>query len=110
MVLQIEYEIRSIDGGGITNNTLETFTLDASTGVLTTRTGLDRETVEIYTIIITANDKAVPATDRKSATGTIVVKVLDENDNYPQFAERTYTVFVPEDTNPNLNPKVATIR
>ena len=107
---QIEYEIRSIDGGGIGNTSSDTFNLDSVTGVLTTRAILDRETVEVYTIIITATDRAVPATDRKSATGTIVVKVLDENDNYPQFAERTYTVFVAEDTNPNMNPKIATIK
>lgn len=89
---------------------METFNLDSTSGVLTTRQPLDRETVEVYTIIVTASDKAIPATDRKSATGTIVVKVLDENDNYPQFAERAYTVLVPEDTNPNENPKIATIK
>ncbi|XP_065199574.1 protocadherin-like wing polarity protein stan [Planococcus citri] len=107
---EIEYEIRSIDGGGIGNTSSDTFNLDSVTGVLTTRAVLDRETTEVYTIIITATDRTVPATDRKSATGTIVVKVLDENDNYPQFAERTYTVFVAEDLNPNLNPKIATIK
>lgn len=78
--------------------------------MLTTRLPLDREIIEVYTIIISATDKAVPVSDRKSSTGTIVVKILDENDNYPQFAERTYTVSVPEDTNPNTNPKIATIK
>lgn len=108
--MQIEYAIKSIDGGGTDNNVAETFSLDSSSGVLTTRLPLDRETIEVYTIVITATDKAAPATDRKSSTGSIVVKVLDENDNYPQFAERTYTVSVPEDTNPNVNPKIATVK
>lgn len=78
--------------------------------MLTTRLPLDRETIEVYTIVISAADKAVPVSDRKSSTGTIVVKILDENDNYPQFTERTYIVSVPEDTNPNTNPKIATIK
>lgn len=84
--------------------------MDAATGVLTTRLMLDRETIEVYTLIVTAADKATPVSDRKSSTGTIVVKILDENDNYPLFAERTYTVSVPEDTNPNQSPKIATVK
>lgn len=108
--MQIEYAIKSIDGGGTDNNVADTFSLDSSSGVLTTRVPLDREKIEVYTIVITATDKAVPAPDRKSSTGSIVVKVLDENDNYPQFAERTYAVSVPEDTNPNVNQKIATVK
>ena len=78
--------------------------------MLTTRLPLDRETVEVYTIVICATDKAIPITDRKSSTGTIVVKILDENDNYPQFVERAYAVSVLEDANPNTNSKIATVK
>lgn len=96
---EIEYAIQSVNGGGMSTNEedSQTFKIDARSGVISTRSALDRELSDIYTIITTATDMASPQTERKSATATVIVKILDDNDNYPQFSERTYTVSVSED-------------
>lgn len=89
---------------------MDTFSLDSHSGVLTTRVLLDRERTEIYTVVVTAADQALPPTERKSSSATIVIKVLDENDNYPQFVERTYTVGIPENAPWNQSPVVASVK
>lgn len=96
---EIEYGIERILGGGMTSadEDAQTFKIDSKTGAITTRSSLDREKSEIYTIIVIASDMASPQSERKTATATVVVKVTDTNDNYPQFSERTYTVEVNED-------------
>lgn len=96
---EIEYHIDRISGGGLSTPEADaqTFKIDGRTGVITTRSQLDRETSEVFTIIVTASDLSSPITERKTATATVVVKVSDENDHYPQFSERYYSVEVPED-------------
>uniref|UniRef100_A0A8D8VR67 Protocadherin-like wing polarity protein stan n=1 Tax=Cacopsylla melanoneura TaxID=428564 RepID=A0A8D8VR67_9HEMI len=109
---EIEYSIQSIDAGGLgsSNGASDTFSLDPHSGVITTRLSLDRETTQVYTIIVLATDQALPVSERRSSSATVVVSVLDDNDNYPQFLERTVTVSIPEDTNINQNPVVATVK
>lgn len=96
---EIEYSIESVSGGGTTTaeQDANTFKIDSKSGVISTRSGLDREMADIYSILVKATDMALPQDERKTATATVVVKVLDDNDNYPQFSERTYTVQVSED-------------
>lgn len=94
---EIEYGIESIDGGHLGNDESQIFRIDGRTGVISTRSTLDRETNEQYSLIVTATDNATPQSERKSASATVLVKVLDDNDNYPQFSERSYTVQVNED-------------
>jgi len=60
--------------------------------------------------MVKASDQAAPPSPRRSAIASLVVKVLDDNDNYPQFSERAYTANIPEDLNPNQRPVVATIK
>uniref|UniRef100_A0A182NV34 Protocadherin-like wing polarity protein stan n=1 Tax=Anopheles dirus TaxID=7168 RepID=A0A182NV34_9DIPT len=86
------------------------FRIDARSGTISTRSALDREVSGMYTIIVTATDMATPQTERKSATTTVLVKILDDNDNYPQFSERTYTVQVREDQWANENNVIAHIQ
>lgn len=76
---EIEYTIQSVNGGGMTTveEDANTFKIDGRSGVISTRSSLDREASEVYTIIVTANDLTTPHTERKSATATVVVKVLD---------------------------------
>ena len=109
---QVEYSIKSVSGGGISSEEEDNraFKIDAKSGVITTRTLLDRETTEVYTLIVEATDQAIPQTARRSASASVVVKVLDDNDNYPQFTERTYTVNVNEDVSWTENPVVAHIK
>nr|XP_018907159.1 PREDICTED: protocadherin-like wing polarity protein stan isoform X2 [Bemisia tabaci] len=109
---EIEYSIQSINSGGLVASEpgSEPFSLDGKSGVLITRLTLDRETTEVFTIIVIATDQALPASDRKSSTATVVVHVLDDNDNYPQFLEKAYSVSVDEDTNFAQSPVIATIK
>lgn len=84
--------------------------IDPRSGIITTKTSLDREKTEVYTVIIQASDLANPPANRRTASATLVVRVLDDNDNYPQFSERTYIVSVPEDLDYTINPAIVEIR
>jgi cadherin EGF LAG seven-pass G-type receptor 1 len=89
----------------------DAFRIDPKSGVITTRSALDREKVEVYTLVVMATDQGLPsAGGQMSSTSSVVVRVLDDNDNYPQFTERTYTVQVPEDVNWNENPVIAAVK
>lgn len=96
---EIEYSIDTVNGGGLTTpeQDANTFKIDPKSGVISTRSNLDRELADIYSIVAQANDMATPQDERKTATATVIVKILDDNDNYPQFSERTYSVQVSED-------------
>ncbi|XP_063025267.1 protocadherin alpha-6-like [Melospiza melodia melodia] len=58
---------------------------------------LDRETVPVHRLVLTASDGGRP-----SLTGTmeLLISVLDANDNAPQFNQSVYKVQVPENTTP----------
>lgn len=109
---EVEYSIKSISGGGNSpeGDDNNAFKIDSKTGVITTRTLLDRETTEVYTLIIQASDLASPQSARRTSTASVVIHILDDNDNYPQFSERTYTVSLNEDINYNDNPVIAHIK
>uniref|UniRef100_A0A672UFU7 Protocadherin alpha subfamily C, 2 n=1 Tax=Strigops habroptila TaxID=2489341 RepID=A0A672UFU7_STRHB len=55
---------------------------------------LDRETMPIHRLVLTATDGGRPP-----LTGTVelVISVLDANDNAPQFNQSVYSVVLPED-------------
>lgn len=59
---------------------------------------LDRESIPSYSFDIIAKDNGSP---RKNTTVTVNVKVLDENDNEPQFDQLSYAFNVSEDASPN---------
>ncbi|XP_068147300.1 protocadherin-like wing polarity protein stan isoform X2 [Drosophila tropicalis] len=96
---EIEYGIEVVtDGSGLAQTQeMPIFRIDSRSGVISTRSSLDRETSDSYNLVVTASDMASAQSERKTATASVLVKVLDDNDNYPQFSERTYTVQVPED-------------
>uniref|UniRef100_A0A8C3U0G9 Cadherin domain-containing protein n=1 Tax=Catharus ustulatus TaxID=91951 RepID=A0A8C3U0G9_CATUS len=58
---------------------------------------LDRETIPVHRLVLTATDGGRP-----SLTGTmeLVISVLDANDNAPQFNQSVYKVQLPENTAP----------
>ncbi|KAL1494818.1 hypothetical protein ABEB36_010350 [Hypothenemus hampei] len=109
---EVEYYIQSINGGGLSTEEEDNqaFKIDSKTGVITTRSLLDRETTEIYTLIVEATDLANPQTARRSSSASVVINILDDNDNYPQFSERTYSITLNEDINWNESPIVARIK
>ncbi|KAG9351769.1 hypothetical protein JZ751_023020 [Albula glossodonta] len=83
----VEYSITAGDNAG-------DFHLDIRTGVLSTAKPLDRESRPSYTLTVVAQDRGTPPL---SSTATVVVAVLDVNDNSPRFESSSYTVDVPED-------------
>ncbi|XP_073452804.1 cadherin-23 [Aquarana catesbeiana] len=64
-------------------------------GVLRTVVGLDRETMASYSLVMEAIDNG-PAGNRKTGTATVLVTVLDINDNKPIFLKSSYEATVPE--------------
>lgn len=67
---EVEYSIESITGGGVSmpEEDNKAFKIDGKSGVITTRTSLDRETTEVYTLIVQASDLATPQSARRSST------------------------------------------
>lgn len=74
------------------NNKLP-FSLGAVDGLLRVSGALDREKKPNYTMEVMARDRGEPP---KSSSTTIVVTVLDENDNSPVFDPRQYSATVAE--------------
>lgn len=72
------------------------FTIEIQTGSdgtkyvdLVLQAPLDREKQTVHSLILTAVDGGTPA---RTGTATVIVKVLDTNDNAPQFDRQVYSV------------------
>ncbi|XP_017162575.1 protocadherin-1 isoform X2 [Poecilia reticulata] len=76
------------------------FEVDANTGEVRVKNTLDREEVERYEFHIAAADKGLPS---KTGTATLVINILDRNDNEPKFMLNGYSFSVIENMLP-LNP------
>lgn len=86
----------------------EAFMIDPSLGGITTKQHIDRETIDAYQLLVQATDNA-DVTSRMSATATVNIKVIDENDNKPQFNQSSYSVSIWEDHNYSTDPVIATV-
>lgn len=71
------------------------FSVDPTTGAVTTTGPLDRERKSSYIVTIYVRDGSFPA--QYDAT-SVVVDVLDVNDHAPQFGESCYPLRVPENS------------
>lgn len=80
-----------ISGG----NTGSHFVVDMETGWLQVYAPLDRETADFYTLNVTVYDLGIP---QKSSSRLLGVKILDANDNSPQFLQESYSVQISEGT------------
>ncbi|XP_044255905.1 protein dachsous [Tribolium madens] len=65
--------------------TNDTFTIDTLTGTLILSNSLDYETVQEYTIIISATDQSFNISERRSSSITARIIITDSNDNPPKF-------------------------
>lgn len=72
------------------------FSLDSETGEIFTNLRLDRETVSSYQLTVEAVDQGIP---QMTGTSTVLVTVLDKNDNPPRFT-RLFSVNVTENAEP----------
>ena len=63
------------------------FTVDPSSGVISTTQALDRESIDAYMLTVMATDGGVP---QNSASVQVTIEVLDANDHPPQFTDTPY--------------------
>lgn len=71
------------------------FTVEPKTGVIGTHTALDREDKPEHSIEVIVSDNGSPAL---RSTATVVIRVLDANDNRPKFTDKLFHVKLPEQT------------
>ncbi|XP_016310032.1 cadherin-18-like isoform X2 [Sinocyclocheilus anshuiensis] len=72
------------------------FTVDPKTGVIRTALpNMDRETREMYSVIIQAKDMAGSVGGLSGST-TVNISLTDVNDNPPRFPQKNYQLYVPE--------------
>uniref|UniRef100_A0A4W3H428 Protocadherin 11 Y-linked n=1 Tax=Callorhinchus milii TaxID=7868 RepID=A0A4W3H428_CALMI len=74
-------------------NTPSIFNLDRRTGILSAVRRLDREKQGRYAFTVLAKDGGKP---QLQSNATVVVTVLDQNDNSPSFTHSEYNFYVPE--------------
>jgi len=67
-------------------------------GYLYVKSALDRENRDYYSLTVTARDHGNPA---RSSLVPVVVHVIDENDNPPQFTNSTFTFHLHENEPPD---------
>ncbi|XP_060667097.1 LOW QUALITY PROTEIN: cadherin-related tumor suppressor [Drosophila nasuta] len=67
-------------------------------GYLFVRAPLDREERDYYALTVSCNDGGSP---QRSSMVPIVIHVIDENDNPPQFTNSTFTFYIPENAPPD---------
>ena len=77
-------------------NTGNKFTINATTGVITTIGELDREATAAFTLTVRASDGAVPEKVRFT-DGQVDVTISDVNDNAPSFNNPSIVTTVQED-------------
>uniref|UniRef100_A0A667YH43 FAT atypical cadherin 2 n=1 Tax=Myripristis murdjan TaxID=586833 RepID=A0A667YH43_9TELE len=69
------------------------FDIDPKTGVITTLAALDREDKPEHSIEVIVSDNGSPAL---RSTATVVIRVLDDNDNRPKFTDKLFHVKLPQ--------------
>ncbi|NXI02611.1 PCD23 protein, partial [Pachycephala philippinensis] len=78
----------------LSGNENATFLIDSTRGILATNTGLDYETTSSYRfLVLLASDRGTPSLN---STATVLITVLDVNDNPPVFSSPEYHVHVKE--------------
>lgn len=77
----------------IDGNSEGRFQIDPKSGVIELRKQLDRETTEMYSLIVQATDQG---TSSLSTTATVNVTVLDVNDNAPLCNHFSYVIEMAE--------------
>ncbi|NXQ32054.1 PCD23 protein, partial [Alaudala cheleensis] len=78
----------------LSGNENATFLIDSARGILATNTGLDYENTSSYRfLVLLASDRGTPSLN---STATVLITVLDVNDNPPVFSSSEYHVHVKE--------------
>ncbi|XP_076595621.1 protocadherin Fat 2 [Chaetodon auriga] len=69
------------------------FDVDPTTGVISTLSALDREDKPEHSVEVIVSDNGSPTL---RSTATVVIRVLDANDNRPKFTDKLFHVKLPE--------------
>lgn len=78
----VAYSLGSEGEGDTGSEAAAMFSVNAVTGVLSTRAPLDRETTAEYRLLVVASDGGLPAL---SAVVVVTIRITDVNDNRPSF-------------------------
>ncbi|KAM4663405.1 protocadherin-20-like [Discoglossus pictus] len=70
------------------------FSIDSTNGILTAGVSFDQEQHPSYIFKVIASDHGSPS---HNSSCTIIVNILDQNDNPPMFSINEFTFFIPED-------------
>ncbi|XP_041709808.2 protocadherin alpha-7 isoform X9 [Coregonus clupeaformis] len=90
-------EVRYSFGNEVDRKVRELFVLDSITGEITVKGVIDYEENNIYEIDIQASDQGLaPLTTDKS----VIVKIVDVNDNAPEIEATSFSNAIPEDSRP----------
>ncbi|XP_027864184.1 protocadherin alpha-7-like isoform X23 [Xiphophorus couchianus] len=81
----------------VSKNILNLFDINALTGEITVKGLIDFEEKEEYDIEIRASDKGLPPL---TAEKTVVIKVIDINDNAPEIEVTSFSSLIPEHSRP----------
>ena len=76
------------------------FKIDQGSGIVSLAKPLDRETRDLYNLTVRAMDRGHP---RKSTVTALLVRVLDVNDNPPEFDSKFYFSTVSESLKPGTD-------
>jgi protocadherin Fat 4 len=82
----------------LTTSPILHFTLDPSSGVLSTTQPLDREVIDTYLVTVLVSDGGNPSLN---SSAQVEVIVLDDNDSPPSFQNTSYSGSVEENTSPD---------
>ena len=77
------------------------FTIDNYTGIVYSSIKFDREAIEEYVVIVEASDLSV-SEPKLSSSSCIYIKILDKNDEIPQFLFLPYNATVIEEAIPGV--------
>lgn len=93
------------------NKANDYFQINPTTGALSTRASLDRESCACYALKVRVSDQAGGSvSERRHGWTQVQIRIQDENDNYPQFERRSYTVKVREDIDTAKRPAIIQVR
>lgn len=94
-------------GNDVDSKLRELFDLDPITGKILVKGNIDFEKQKSYEIDIQASDKGhVPLTADKS----VVIKVVDVNDNIPEIDVTSFSSAIPEDSRPGTTVALISVR
>lgn len=87
---QLSYSIESVQP----TNQSDAFSVDLTSGMITTADDLDRELIDRYVLQVKVVDSGEP---ELSDFAIVIVDITDKNDNPPEFSVSTLQAILPED-------------